>query len=188
MLKESYEHQQHVRFSPKRAERGEHATFSAHRILSANSLKLNFTKLSVVVIHSSKQALHHSPLTFRSEQTSLEPFITGRIIVLRAITRIVRVFTYICNCWRTWSPFQSLYIYYLCFRHPWYSSGRNLLPALLTKCTLQTRDALLIGIGVRKRGGGHGPPSNSLGGPGPPKIGSSILLTHCVKLAVAQAT
>ena len=39
--KESCEHQQHVRFAPKTAERGEHAPFFPHRILSDNSLALN---------------------------------------------------------------------------------------------------------------------------------------------------
>ena len=97
MLKESLEHQQHVRFSPKRAERREYAAFSPHRSLNGNCLKLNFTKLNVVVIHSSKEALHQSPLTIRSEKTSLEPFTIGRIMVLRAITRIVRVFKYATN-------------------------------------------------------------------------------------------
>ena len=72
MLKESLEHQQHVRFSSKTAETRDHDTFSLHRSLNDNSLKLNHTKLNLVVIHSSKEALHQSPNTYRSEQTSLD--------------------------------------------------------------------------------------------------------------------
>ena len=110
MLKESLEHQQHVRYCSKTAERREQATFSPHRNLYGNSLKLNFTKLNVVVIHSSKEALHQSSLTFRSEQTSLEPFTRGRIMVLRGITRIVRVFKYVTNGARDLvsNPFTSI--------------------------------------------------------------------------------
>ena len=67
-----------------------------------------------MVIHSSKEALHQSPLTFRSEQISLEPFTIGRIMVLRAITQIVRVLKYVSNGTRDLvpNPFKSIiYVY-----------------------------------------------------------------------------